>query len=182
MYAQLNKEFKDKIDRLLENCLKRGVEMRIREGIRHPLIQANYWRQSRSTGETADKIRQLKSGGAAFLAYCLEKAATAPGKHATNAIPGLSWHQWGEAADFDWMVNGKPCHDTHIKINNLNGYEVYAMEARRLDLECGFFWTSFPDACHIQLRAVQDPSKLYSLQEIDNRMSAFFATDAFLTC
>ena len=37
-----------------------------------------------------------------FLASVLDGVGPQHGPHVTNALPGLSWHQWGEAVDCFW--------------------------------------------------------------------------------
>ena len=74
MAADLNQlipEFRADVELLLQNCLKRGIEMRPNEGLRHPLVQAQYWRRSRTKEEIEKKISELKQLGANYLAYCL---------------------------------------------------------------------------------------------------------------
>lgn len=167
-------DFKEKIEIVLGNCLNRGVEMRPNEGLRDPLKQARYWRQSRTTEEIRTKILQLRNKDSNFLADCLESVGPQYGDHVTDAIPGLSWHQWGEAIDCYWVVNGRASWDLNLVINGLNGYMVYADEARNLGLNAGYFWRRFKDAPHIQLRDENSPAKLYSYPEIDHIMETRF--------
>ena len=75
--------------------------------LRDPFDQAILRRQSRSTQEIHDKIQELKSKGAHFIVNCLESVGSQAGRHVTNAIPGLSWHQWGESLDCFWLIDGK---------------------------------------------------------------------------
>jgi hypothetical protein len=66
---------------------------------------------------------------ALFLAQCIERVGKQFGEHVTNAIPGLSWHQWGEAADSAWVVDNEVVWSIEETVNGLNGYMVYADEA-----------------------------------------------------
>ena len=100
-------QFHEQVDQLLNSCRARGIEMRPYSTLRTPFDQARLWRQSRSIEEIRDKIADLRASGASFLAHCLESVGPQHGEPVTNAIPGFSWHQWGEAVDCFWLVNGK---------------------------------------------------------------------------
>lgn len=166
----LSPEFRAKALMLLDNCIKRGVLMWPTEGLRNPLVQAQYWRRSKTDEQVKMEIKKLKDAGAHFLRYCVEKAGPQIGPHATNALPGLSWHQWGEALDCAWRVNDKIVWDLNTRIDNINGYTIYAEEAKKIGLDCGFYWKSFIDASHVQLRPDDSPLSIYTLQEINDEM------------
>src|SRR6185369_14731386 len=102
--------------------------------------------------EIALKIASLRDQGAPFLAHCLESVGPQSGDPVTNAIPGLSWHQWGEAMDCVWIVDGAAEWSTTRKVNGVNGYRAYANEAVRLGLTAGGFFRSLKDWPHVQLR------------------------------
>src|SRR4051812_35000484 len=59
---------------LILACQARGIEMRPNSAVRSPLDQAKLWRQSRTAVEIEEKLVELHSKGAHFLAMCLEKA------------------------------------------------------------------------------------------------------------
>jgi peptidoglycan LD-endopeptidase CwlK len=163
-------EFQNKVEQLLENCLQKGVEMRPYEGLRSPFVQAKYWRRSRTKEQIDQKINELKSAGANYLAYCLESVGPQQGKLATGVIPGYSWHQWGEAVDCFWVVNGEAVWDLKTLVRGVNGYKVYADEAKKIGLEAGLFWQDFVDAPHVQMRRLANPGKIYSVNEINDAM------------
>jgi hypothetical protein len=159
---------------LLENCRTHGIEMRIYETVRSPLEQGKIWRQSRTREQIQAKIRDLRDSGAEFLAFCIESVGPQSGRHVTDAPPGLSWHQWGEAFDAFWVVNGAAEWSTTRKINGLNGYRVYAAEAERLNVTAGGLWPRFKDWPHVQLRTESSPTRLFTITEIDREMRARF--------
>ncbi len=105
------------------------------------------------------------NAGAEFLAFCIESVGPQSGPEVTKAPPGLSWHQWGEAFDSFWVVNGDAEWSTTRKINGLNGYHVYAEEAAKIGVTPGGLWTTFKD-CHthnldppnVQLRSTHSPT------------------------
>jgi hypothetical protein len=168
-------EFKGKIETLIEKCLDRNVVMQPFEGVRNPIVQAKYWRQSRTDEEVNTMLHELEKEGAHFLAGCIEAAGPQSGRKLTNAIPGLSWHQWGEAVDFVWIVEKKAVWDTGLLIDNVNGYQVYAEEARALGLDAGLFWPRLVDAVHVQLRSAPSPRELFSIHYIDQYMEQCYS-------
>src|SRR5688500_11665145 len=96
-------EFRAKVDQLITRCQREGVEMRPYFAIRTPFEQAKLWRQSRTREEIMNRMATLRAAGAEFLAHCIESVGPQNGLHVTNAPPGLSWHQWGEAVDCVWV-------------------------------------------------------------------------------
>jgi hypothetical protein len=173
--TQLTAAFGDKLAQLLTACRGEGVEMRPYFGIRTPFEQARLWRQSRTREEIGQKIAWLTARGAPFLAHCLESVGPQNGAHVTNAIPGFSWHQWGEAADCLWVVEGKAEWSTVKKAGGRNGYRVLAEQATALGLDAGGFWKSLKDWPHVQLRRAASPTAVYPVAEIDQAMQQRFA-------
>ena len=172
--SALVNEFRSKVVALLERCTARGTPMRHYATLRSPLDQARLWRQSRSKEEIEAKIAELNNQSAPFLADCIARAGRQDGDPVTNAIPGLSWHQWGEAVDCFWLVDGEAEWSIRKEINGLNGYKVYAEEAQAAGLTAGGLWSSFKDWPHVQLRSAASPLKVMSLIEIDRTMKERF--------
>ncbi len=145
------------------------------EKLRTPQIQAEYWVQGRTKNDIAKKISELKDKMAYFLAECIESANPQKGPVITNAIPGLSWHQWGEAIDCYWLKDRKACWDFDTKdSNNRNGYKIYANEATKLGLDAGYFWENMIDAVHVQFRKEPSPLNIYSIRKINGVMKDFY--------
>lgn len=160
---------------LLEKCRARGIEMRPSATLRSPFEQAKLWRQSRSKQTVQNKIAQLRNLDADFLAFCLESVGPQPsGPNVTGSIPGLSWHQWGEAIDCFWLVNGDDVWDPDLKINGLNGFRVYAQEAKQMGLTAGGLWQNFKDWPHVQLKSAGSPTDVMSLTDVDRIMKERF--------
>ena len=93
--ADLVPDFAAQMEAVQAACKARGVDMRPFFTARHPVEQGGLWRQSRSGSEVRAKIASLIDAGAPYLAQCIVDAGSQSGRWATNAIPGLSWHQWG---------------------------------------------------------------------------------------
>lgn len=126
--------FRDKMEELLSTCEDSGYAMRPYFTMRSPFEQAKFWRQSRSSEEIAEKVRWLKQHDAGFIAHCIDSVGPQYGPHVTNAIPGLSWHQWCEAADCFWLLDNRAEWSTRKQVNGINGYRNYADLARQLNL------------------------------------------------
>ena len=105
------------------------------EKLRSPQIQAQFWAQGRTVSEIQTEIKKLEKEKAFFLGECLENAEIKEGKIITNVLPGYSWHQWGEAVDCYWLKDDRRNWDLDLRDeNNQNDYEVYANEAKKLEL------------------------------------------------
>lgn len=160
---------------LQQNCMTSGAEMRPNVGLRDPFEQARLWRQSRSIEEITAKVRELNDKGASFLAHCIESVGAQQGEHVTDTPPGISWHQWGEALDFFWLVDGKAEWSTTKVVNGVNGYKVLAAEAKKLGLTPGGLWPRFKDWPHVQLPPQNNAADVYSLPQIDSQMRTRFS-------
>ncbi len=171
---QLVPEFIPKVQQLLQNCRQKNVIMRPYFTIRDPFTQAQFWRQSRSTEEIQQKISDLQNAGANFLAHCIDSVGPQSGDPVTNAIPGLSWHQWGEAVDCFWLVDGATEWSTTRLVDGFNGYKVYAEEATNLAMTAGGLWRTLKDWPHVQLRPAASPLGVFTLQQIDSAMKEKF--------
>jgi hypothetical protein len=156
-FNDLVPEFRSPVSQLLQACAAQGVTMVPTESVRAPAQQARYWRQSRSIVEINNAINMLRQQGAPFLADVLLSVGTQNGDEVTKVLPGNSWHQWGEAIDCFWEVDGKAEWSTIKKVNGVNGYQVYANEAKKLGLTAGLLWPRFKDAPHVQLRSNDNP-------------------------
>lgn len=167
----LDGEFQRLLSQTLNQCEAEGVEMVPYFGIRTPFEQGKLWRQSRSTSQIQAKIDDLNAKGAPFLAHCIASVGPQHGPPVTNAVPGLSWHQWGEAMDCYWLRNGKAEWDTEVG-GSRNGYKVYAFVASQAGLFAGGHWQSFKDWPHVQKRKAGSPS--LALTEINRVMEIRF--------
>lgn len=165
-------EFRDKVTALLMRAQAEGHGLRVFTTVRDPFEQARLWRQSRTAGQIATRCAELRRQGAHRIAACIESVGPQSGKPVTNASPGFSWHQYGEAVDcFVLTADGKADWDA-----NAEGYKALARIARDLGLKPG---RDFGDAPHVQLRA-HEPHHLYDIARIDNMMAARFPAFAAL--
>lgn len=170
----LDPKFRELVEKTLGMCRDANVEMVPYFTIRTPLQQAKLWRQSRTGTQIRSKIEQLKGAGAGFLAKCIEDAGPQHGPRVTGAIPGLSWHQWGEAVDCFWKVDGKAEWSPEVG-GSKNGYRIYANRGTQVGLTAGGYWQSLKDWPHLQLRSDDSPADAgLSIADIDKAMRERF--------
>ncbi len=153
--------FRELVKEVIQRCAARKVPMVPFFTLRGPGVQAQLWCQSRTMKQAQDKSKEIQRAGAPWLAslfrqdFCKDYALRQPTDDTswkTNAVPGISWHQWGKAVDcYVQGADGKPIWDS-----NHFGYEVYAEEAKRMGLEAGAFWTN-RDAVHVQATVSHSP-------------------------
>lgn len=172
MAADLNllvPAFQAKVLAVLAECKNRGYELRPFFTQRTPTEQALLWRQSRSREQIIAAAVRLKSKGAPWLAAVLEQAGPSSGPWATNALPGQSWHQFGEAVDCFVVKNGVAIWDPAHP-----GYVNYALIAQNQGLTPGRYWKGAADPPHIQLRTVSSPLHIMGWPEIEAQMKKRF--------
>jgi peptidoglycan L-alanyl-D-glutamate endopeptidase CwlK len=175
----LRPDFKEKVEKMLSECQSCGITMTPYFTIRTPEEQARLWRQSRTSVEIQQQVKWLRDNGAPYLASIIEDVGPQFGPKVTNAIPGLSWHQWGEAVDCFWNVQNRAEWSSRKKVRLLdgreeNGYRIYAEVTVKHGMNAGGLWASFKDWPHIQFTNKRI-SSLYSISEIDQRMQEKFA-------
>ena len=175
----LQPAFREKTETMITECRDLGIVMTPYFTIRTPEQQARLWRQSRTSNEIGKMVRWLRQNGAPYLANVIEDVGPQFGPKVTNAIPGLSWHQWGEAVDCFWNVDNTAEWSVRRKIRLLdgrteNGYRIYAEIAVKNGLTAGGLWSSFKDWPHIQFRN-RRLSSFYTIAEIDQHMQDSFA-------
>jgi hypothetical protein len=138
--------------------------------LRTPIQQAKYWRQSRGSKEIKFAIDMLNSEGAFFLAKTLKDVGPQYGRNVTSALPGLSWHQWGEALDCFSLLNEKANWD-----GNHSDYKIYAEISQNNGLAAGFLWRR-KDSVHIQNRT-RRVTDYYDWRDINEIMEKRFGKD-----
>lgn len=165
---ELDPSIEEKVREILQNLRQQGYEMHPFCTKRNVVEQAKLWRQSRTTKEIKLEIRRLKNSGGDFLAQCIEYVGPQHGRWATNAIPGMSWHNWGLAVDcFLADVEGRALWNLDDDYT-YNGYQAYAEAAVNEGFIAGFFWRN-RDAVHIQSPS-QSVISRYDLATVNDKM------------
>jgi hypothetical protein len=156
-----------------ERCLAKNIVMRPSCTIRTPLEQARLWRQGRTSAVIQAKIRELMNMDCHFLAGCIDLAGYQKNPNVvTNALPGQSAHQWGEACDMFWFTGNQGCWDINwLDENGHNGYVMmwkFLLEAGYKQIKLGKGKIDFP---HIQSIGFKLPK---DLKEINDEMQKRF--------
>lgn len=172
----INPTLAAKILGVIRDCAQKKINMVPSSGTRNPLSQGGIWKQGRSKEIVDAKIKELVDSGCNFLASCITKAVSkSVGGIVSNAIPGMSWHQWGFAVDCAWMYDGekvKLADDwREIDGRRVRGYHIYAQTVRDHGLTSGGFFSSIKDYPHAQLYPEGNPLQRYgSIKEINDRL------------
>lgn len=142
----LTAEFRAKVDDLLAACLKRGIKMVPYTTLIGPAWEAELYCRSRQWWQVQPVAEAIRRAGAPKLAAFLKpELCKAPSAWASNALPGRSWHSWGEAVDC--YVEGPKATALWVSPS----YSAYAEEAKKLGLTAGHYWP-LKDSVHVQLR------------------------------
>jgi peptidoglycan LD-endopeptidase CwlK len=150
---------------LLDRCKARGVTMVAFSTLRTPAEQARLWASSRTAAQIEAAAEMLRQDGAEYLGLTLltqRPLALSVKAESTRALPGDSWHQWGQAMD---------CYhdDTGAARWDGPGYDVYHDEAVKVGLTL-ISW----ERVHVQLPTSSAPTRSQSWHDIDAAMIARF--------
>lgn len=172
-FTLLKPVFSAMAQQVLDMCARQGLKVKPVCGLRTALEQARDWRKGRTAAQINSECETLTSQTADYLALCIKNAGPQNGNIVTHAIPGTSYHQFGEALD--------------VIILDSEGQMIEsgsAPEYRKLQeivKEVGLFpvsgdfdkdWTF--DAGHIQFRPQGSPTQNMTIQQIDTEMKSRF--------
>lgn len=170
MNADLNSlvpEFRAKVVAALKVLANESLVFRPYFTLRDPITQARLWRQSRSKAVVDQQVADLRAQGCDFIAACFDKAGPADGPWATNALPGLSWHQYGEAVD---------CFLVDASGNAVWESPKYSRFGQVGD-QNGMWWGGhFGDNDHWQNRRTEPPEAFGSLKQINDALAKRWGT------
>lgn len=169
--AGLIPEFREQVRDLMRVAGTRGIALVPTSGARDPWKQARLWRRSRNAAQVRSKVDELRNGGAPYLAKILEEVGPQPnGSWRTDAPPGLSWHQLGEAVDFGIK---SPRTGRVLQGDRQDDGDEYAYGQECYDrlgemcVELGLKWGGdFNDQNHVQ-RSQEGPRAVHSLRQIN---------------
>jgi peptidoglycan L-alanyl-D-glutamate endopeptidase CwlK len=155
--------FRTKVTAALAELANQGLVFKPYFTLRDPVVQAKLWRQSRSSDVVGKQIQDLKDAGCDFMVECFDKAGPADGPWRTNALPGLSWHQYGEAVDcFLEDADGNPIWES----------KNYGRFGQVGDAN-GMWWGGhFGDNDHWQNRRTEPPQAFGTLKQINDALEA----------
>ena len=160
--------FGDQIEGILYDLLKEGFHLRPFYTQRTVWEQAKLWRQSRTFVEIGNAAEMLARENAPWLAEVLMGVGPQQGLWATNALPGQSWHQWGQAVDcFVVDEQGRA-----IWYRDHPGYQRYAAIAKEKGLNAGAYWRR-RDVVHVQ-KQFKSIRTLFTWADIHKEMKERF--------
>lgn len=143
---------KDRFFQVQDICMSNGVDILLYCTLRTLEEQAILWRQSRSTKEINKRINILNKQGFDFLADIIIKVGPQYGPHVTNAYPGASWHNYGEAFDCVPTVHGKAIWNSRDP-----RWLIYGDAVKDAGLVWAGNWKSFKEYPHAQLSTYSNP-------------------------
>lgn len=142
--------------------------------LRTPVEQAKLWRMTRGKHEIGERVAYLHDHQALYIANVISVVGPQfPGPgikgHVTNAVPGESWHNWGEAMDCYLKIDGL------IEWNgDHEGYAAYGTVAENAGLTWGGMWARPNDPGHIQHPPMSVWDKLGGIKEVSEALERKF--------
>jgi peptidoglycan LD-endopeptidase CwlK len=139
---------------LLIYCTQRSLE-----------DQAILFRKSHNKPTVNAKVAQYRNAGFDFLADVLINVGPQRTMESsvTNAGPGESWHNYGEAFDAVPQVNGQEMWDYDEAVEV---WETYGRLIHEAQMTWGGDWSNFPDHPHAQLRIAPNPLRVLSPDQV----------------
>lgn len=170
--SDLTPETHEKCEQVIAGCKARGVDLLVYCTFRSLTDQAELFRHGRTSWEIRDALQNRRPDER--LVKDLINAESIPGARVTNALPGYSFHQYGEAFDAAPMKNGKI-----LWMQSSLEWQIYGDEVRK----AGLFWAGdwkgiFVEFPHSQLRAESNPLKVYTTEQAVAELTKIGALDA----
>lgn len=154
---------------VIDECGRLGVELLVTCTYRSPEEQARLYRQSRTITEIRSKAEQYSNGYGALadILWSVGPQYGRLGRHVTNAGPGESWHNYGQAMDVVILIDGKPCWDDEHP-----AWETYGKVAEKVGFTWAGRWVRFRELPHIQQSKQSNPLQLYTPAEYKEALDA----------
>lgn len=164
----LRRSFRPKARELIRLTHSKGFEMVPYFTLRTPWEQAILWRMTRGKSEIGSKMQSLYDDGAIYIANVIEAVGRQfPGQyvtgHVTYAVPGESWHNWGEAVDCYLKKAGA------IEWHGDPGYDAYGEIAEDIGLTWGGVWT-LKDWGHAQAAPMSPTDYMGTIGEVSDAL------------
>jgi peptidoglycan L-alanyl-D-glutamate endopeptidase CwlK len=154
---------KKKAERVIDVCGQVDVDILIYCTLRTLEEQARLYRQSRSWVEIKNKILTYEKNGFGFLGKIIDSVGPCTGPHVTNAGPGESWHNYGEAWDAVPLIGGKAAWSYQ---NAKPEWDAYGECIRQVGMEWAGDWVNFREYPHAQLQSGGNPLKQFNPDQI----------------
>lgn len=158
----MNPDLHKRLHNLINTCHEKyGVTVVQFQGDVDYATQARLWAQSRTSFERDRACDYLANSGAPRLADILRTQVCLCGRWATNALPGGSWQQFGEAALLVAVEDGRA-----VWKRECPAYRWLAFEAVPLGLFSGYNY-AVPDVQLITMHR-RSPIKEYGWTKIES--------------
>jgi peptidoglycan L-alanyl-D-glutamate endopeptidase CwlK len=162
MLNGLDPDLQEKVVELIDSCKKEGIQIRLSSGLRTLDEQNKLWRRAFATKYIMQVVKDLKSKHCDYLADAIERVGIQPaGRLVTRLHGGLSWHNWGKAADF--TVIDKQGYV--VKIAEHPILKDFGEVVKAVGLRWGGDFKS-TDPLHVQLNHKEVPS-VYTINQIN---------------
>lgn len=148
-------------NKIIAYCDTKGIDILIYCTLRTLQEQARLYRQGREISVINTKVASLRAKGYDELADILINVGPQHGDTiVTNAGPGESWHNFGEAFDAVPLKDGKAIW------SNGPDYKIYGEAVRSVGMQWAGDWTNFREFPHAQLRIGSNPLKTMTAVEV----------------
>ena len=165
-------DFRKQLIRSLDAAKEKGLHFEVLTTVIPPMEQAALWKQGRTRTDAELKALALEHANAPFLAECIKKAVPQATNLETNLLPGYSWHQWGEAAQFIYVDGmGKIHWSVRENLGRVNGYREFAKILAEFSIHCGSEFEDSDVAWRTAVfRPMADAGQFYTVPQIDVEM------------
>lgn len=166
----LTPDVQEKAHQVIDICAEQNIEVIIFSSLRTIKEQAIFYRQSRTIEEILKKVKDLYNRDYAFLSYILEEVGPQKGPLVTNAAPGETWHNFGEAWDAHLKIDDKAILD-YKKDKKI--WNIYGNAIREVGMQWGGDQAEIKDYSHAHLRKEANPLKVWTLKELVDKLDEF---------
>lgn len=146
-----------KAQAMLAGGRRLGLDILVASTLRDLEAQAVLFRTNRTGAEIQVKLDKLRGRGFDYLADVIQRVGPQPDDgrgHLTNAAPGESWHNYGQALDCYPLVHGKLAGDGDPR------WQLYGQAVEAAGLQWAGRWTTFREMPHAQLGQGSNPLKV----------------------
>jgi hypothetical protein len=172
----LTPDFRKQLIKAIANAKAQRLIIEVLSTVVSPLEQASLWKQGRTRTDAELKVLALENAKAPYLADCMRHAQPQGTNIVTDILPGMSWHQWGEAASIVWVDGTSKLNwSSKFQRGGFNGYHAFANIVNEFSIvSCGEFEDTDEAWRDVQLRHERHPSDVFDIVQIDAEMKKRF--------
>ena len=172
----LTPDFRKQLIKSLTKAKEQKLTIEVLSTVVSPMEQAALWKQGRSRVDAELKTLALENAKAPYLADCMRRSSPQGTNLVTDILPGMSWHQWGEAASIVWVDGTNKLNwSASFMRGGFNGYHAFANILNEFSIVCGGEFDNSDEAWReVQLRHERYPSDVFDIVQIDAEMKKRF--------